>query len=512
MDSKNDGNRDKPTGRNMNHSVKSPSIRNNVKRQPQKPLNSNSQRPAKGTGKKAAVQPERKPAQKDSRSVKRKTVSKNNSDNSIMLRAFIKPLLVVIIILLLVVLVIKAVFFYQDETELLNREVTIEAGSERPDISLFFKDDPAIPDLVSSNLDFDEVNIDLPQTINFNIRMYGRNFACRLIILDTIAPKGEGIPQKIFSCDEIPDVSSCISGIDDITDVMLSWKEVPDMTGGGSFTAKALLTDAAGNETIVDVPFEVTKDSTPPVIEGAKDLFAYIGDSVLYRENVTVTDDYDTNPILSINADAVDLNTEGVYEVIYTAKDFSGNESSVTVNIQLAEKPEGYVEPEVVYAAAKEILDEITEPGMTEEEIALQIVWWCRYNIRFILKTSSSSWTEAAYNAFVYRSGNCYSTAYAVKALFDVAGIENMIIERWPYQTATHFWNYICIDGQWYHCDATWREGYDSYFFMYTTEELLDFWQGGWNGFQFKQELYPESATKSVQSRIDYKNHTIKEA
>ena len=132
-------------------------------------------------------------------------------------------------------------------------------------------------------------------------------------------------------------------------------------------------------------------------------------------------------------------------------------------------------------------------------------------NIKFILKTNSDSWTEAAYNAFINRTGNCYSTVYAVKVLLDVAGIENMIIERWPYETATHFWNYVKLNGQWYHWDATWREGYDSYFFMYTTKELQNFWQGGWNGFQYRVDDYPESATESVQSRIDYRNHTIKE-
>ena len=84
-----------------------------------------------------------------------------------------------------------------------------------------------------------------------------------------------------------------------------------------------------------------------------------------------------------------------------------------------------------------------------------------------------------------------------------------MIIERYPYQTATHFWNYVYLNGQWYHCDSTWRQGYDIYFFMYTTKELLNFWQGGWNGFQFKQKAYPESATESVQKKIDYKNHKI---
>jgi len=273
-----------------------------------------------------------------------------------------------------------------------------------------------------------------------------------------------------------------------------------------------VLTDACGNQTVVGVPFEVTRDSTPPEITGAMDIDVYLGDTISYRKNITVTDDYDDSPVLEIDTSNVEPDEPGKYDVIYKAKDFSGNESSVTVSIVILEKPEGYVEPEVVYEAAKEILDEITEPGMTDEEIALQIVWWCRYNIRFVLKTEYNSWTEAAYSAYTYRSGNCYATAYAVKALLDVAGFENMIIERWPYQTATHFWNYVKINGEWYHCDATWREGYDSYFFMYTTKELLNFWQGGWNGFQFKEEAFPESASESVQYRIDYYNHTMEAA
>ena len=421
----------------------------------------------------------------------------------------IKILMVSVVILLIALVAVRAVLFYKDETELLIPEVTLEAGTVRPEIGMFFSEEPAFPDLISCNLDFNEVNIDLPQTVTFNIGVYGKNFPCRLIITDTVAPSGEAVPQKLFACEDIPDVASCVTGIEDVTDVSLAWQEVPDISQGGSFVIKAVLTDAAGNTSEIGVPFEVIKDTVPPVITGTLDIEAYVGDSVSYRENVIVTDDYDENPVLEIDTSGVDLNTPGKYDVIYTARDFSGNESSVTVSIKLSEKPAGYVEPEVVYAAAREILEEITEPGMTEEEIALQIVWWCRYNIRFILKTDYNSWTEAAYSAYTYRYGNCYATAYAVKALLDVAGFENMIIERWPYQTATHFWNYVKINGQWYHCDSTWREGYDSYFFMYTTEELQDFWQGGWNGFQYRKDEYPESATESVQDRIDYDNHTI---
>lgn len=423
----------------------------------------------------------------------------------------IKGLIIAIAAVLLGLLAYGAVTFFRDETSLINQEVTIEAGSVRPDLNMFFAEEPQFPKLVSCNLNFEEVNINLPQTVTFNINMYGGNFPCKLIIADTIPPVGQGIAQKIFACEELPDALSCITGIEDVTDVAATWKNVPDMSLGGSFIVQASLTDGCGNETLVDVPFEVTKDSTGPVIAGTRDIEIYVGDNVTYRNNVVITDDYDENPELTIDTAGVDLNKSGKYDVTYTAKDFSGNETSVTIKLTVHEKPEGYVEPEVVYAAAKEILDSITEPGMTEEEVALQIVWWCRYNIRFILRTNSKSWTEAAYNAFKTHTGNCYSTAYAVKALLDVAGIENMIIERYPYQTATHFWNYVKLNGEWYHCDATWREGYDSYFFMYTTKELQDFWQGGWNGFQYKKDKFPESASKSVQKKIDYKNHKIKE-
>ena len=424
----------------------------------------------------------------------------------------LKPLVIGVACLMVVLVGVRVYQFFKEQKELLKQEVTIEAGTVKPDVNMFFTEMPAYPQFVSCNLNFDEVRYDIPQTVRFNIKMYGLNYPCRLIVQDTVAPKGEGVQQKIFSCEEMPGAITCLTGIDDVTDCTATWKDVPDMSMGGDFICTAVLTDASGNETEIGVPFSVTRDSTPPVIVGARDLEVYIGDPVRYREGIEISDDYDASPELTIDTSGVNLNEPGTYEVKYIVKDFTGNETEACVNIKVANKPEGYIEPEVLYEKAREILDSITEPGMTDEEVALQIVWWCRYNIRFILRTDTRSWTEAAYNAFISRTGNCYSTAYAVKALFDVAGLENMIIERYPYQTATHFWNYVKLNGEWYHCDATWREGYDSYFFMYTTAELLDFWQGGWNGFQFKQSLYPESAAKSVQNRIDYKNHTIKDA
>ena len=491
-----------------------PAVRDQGQRQIQKPaakqtqrtVQSNPQnrvqRPVQRPTQRPAQKPAQKPVQKQAQRPQKKSPNKDT-------KKIIIPLLAAAVVLIIVAGYFGVKRFLEKEYALVVSEMTIEAGSGKPDISMYLKGEPAMPKFLSCNLNFDEVNINLPQTIRFTITLYGKNFPCILNIVDTVAPTADGVPQSIFASQEMPDALSCVTNIQDVTDVTASWYEVPDMSRGGRYNTYVLLTDAVGNQTYVGVPFDVTLDSTPPVIKGYQDLQVYIGESIAYKKSIIVTDDYDSSPVLDVDTSKVDLNTPGKYDVTYTARDFSGNESSVTVKLKVSKKPKGYVEPDVVYAEARKILAEITEPGMTQEEIALQIVWWCRYNIRFNLRVQSSSWTEAAYNAYTKRIGNCYSTVYAVKALLDVAGIENMIIERYPFQTATHYWNYVKLNGQWYHCDSTWRKDYDSYFFMYTTNELLNFWQGGWNGFQFKQKAFPESATESVQKKIDYKNHKI---
>ena len=425
-------------------------------------------------------------------------------------RRFTLPLLIILLLEILVSIVaVGALTIYNEDTDMIVREQTIEAGSAA-DIKMYIPGEPKFPEYVSCNLDFTTVNYTIPQTIRFTVRMYGTNFPCVLNIVDTTPPTAEGIPQSLFSVDEIPPVEECVANIYDLNAVTVEWVEVPDISMGGNLTAKASVTDASGNVTIVNVPFTVTRDSVAPVIEGTEDIETYIGDTISFRENVTVTDDIDPNPQLDIDISEVDMEEPGTYVVTYRATDFSGNMSEVTINLKLKKKPSTYVEPEVVYAEAQKILDKITNDDMTDMEKALQITWWCRYNINYVSYCDDSSWTRAAYDGFTKRNGNCYTFAMSAKALFDVAGIENMIIIRDPYIYNPHYWNYINIDGEWYHCDSTPRIGWSSYFFMYTTKELKNFWHNGWNGYNFPEDLYPASATESVQSRINYSAHKIK--
>lgn len=402
-----------------------------------------------------------------------------------------------------------AIRYYDRETAKVKRFVLVEVGSPVSE-EMFFNEQMDFPELEECNLDFSGVNVDVPQTINFTITYFWTNMECELEIADTTPPTGTGIPQQIFAVEELPDVNKCVKDIKDRTEVTLKWGKIPNYKNGGEFKAEALLTDAVGNTASVMVPISVTKDSTPPVISGTKNYSGFVGSSIVYRDGVTVTDDYDKNPTLSIDTSGVDMSKPGKYKAIYTATDFSGNKTTAEIEVELLKKPKTYVEQETVDKAAQKILDKILKPGMTKMEQALQIVWWCRYNITYVNKGDSTSRNRAAYDAITKRRGNCYGYACAVREMLNLCGIENRFIKRYPYRYSIHYWNYINIDGEWYHCDSTPRKNYNSYFFMYTTKEIQNFHHSGWYGYTFKVENYPPSSTKSVQKKIDYANHKIK--
>ena len=278
------------------------------------------------------------------------------------------PLLIIGISAVLIFLVYYGVSsFLKEQFALVKQEITIEAGAPLPNLNSYLESEPAFPKLVNCNLNFDEVDANLPQTVRFNICMYGKNFPCTLNIQDTIAPVGQGVPQKIFASQELPDPMTCVTDVSDVTDVTASWTNVPDYSSGGIYNAYILLKDAVGNETYVTVPLDVTLDSTPPVIKGYQDLQVYIGDSVAYRKDLIITDDYDDNPTLDIDTSNVDLKTPGKYEVTYTARDFSGNETSVKVKLKVENKPKGYIEPDQVYAEAKKISSRYIAPPHTAD-------------------------------------------------------------------------------------------------------------------------------------------------
>ena len=264
-----------------------PEVRNQV----QKPAN----RPAPNNAKRPVQTASKKPVQKavpDKTSSKPKRSSKKFN--------FVPLVLILAAVLLIVIGYFSIKSFLEKEYAMVNTEMTIEAGSVKPDLGMFVKGEPTFENFLSCNLNFDEVNINLPQTIRFTVTMYGKNFPCVLTIVDTIAPTAEGVPQQIFASQEMPDPMTCITNVQDVTDCTASWYEVPDMSRGGRYNTYVTLTDAVGNQTYVVVPFEVTVDANPPEIKGYQDLEVYLGAIVSYRMYLIISDDHDSNPALDI--------------------------------------------------------------------------------------------------------------------------------------------------------------------------------------------------------------------
>ena len=417
--------------------------------------------------------------------------------------------LLLILILILVAADYYLVMDFRDrEIAKINTVIKLECGKPLTE-DMLMNADPAIPDIVSTNLDVSKIDTSVPQKVSYYFYFWRDKIPCTIYIMDTIPPSGEGIPQKLFSTDPIPKAEDVIFNTYDLNEYSIEYAYLPDMSMGGHFDVKVIVRDSSGNETDIFVPFDVTHDTVAPVITGAEDKEAFIGDTISYRDGVTVSDDIDPIPVFTIDSSQVNLKAEGTYPVTYTATDFTGNTTTVTVNITLKIKPDGYVDPEVVYEKAREVLDQITTPDMTDLEKALQITYWCRWQIHYGNRSVSTSWTAAAYQGLTQRTGRCYTYAMSARALFDVAGIENMIVKREKYGRSAHYWNYIKIDGQWYHCDSTPRHSYSSYIFCYTTKELQDFRVNNYNGYYFTVDNYPKSAKDSIQDRIDYRNHKL---
>ena len=352
-------------------------------------------------------------------------------------------------------------------------EVTIETGSEikledfltepMPECG-FYTDitsiDTTVPGSYSLVLKFDDLGREFHQNVVLNI-------------VDTTAPTGTAIPQTIY-CGQLPEASSVVTDVYDLAPVTVTYASEPDVSLGGDYVFDVLLTDAYGNEGVVEVPFTVIDDHTAPLIYGAHDIEAFIGHSISYLEGITVTDNYDAEPELTVDTSLIDISNPGEYPVTYTACDENGNSDSVTVTLTLRVEPERYYEVEVLYDLCRELNEQyqIYTEDMTDIEKAFRIFHWAHNNVYYAGVADKTDWTCAAYDGLTTLRGDCY-TYYAVcRAFLDMEGIPNILMARYPVTWSAHYWNLVYLDGAWYHCDALAFSAAEGYYFMCAEQDL----------------------------------------
>ena len=119
----------------------------------------------------------------------------------------------------------------------------------------------------------------------------------------------------------------------------VSYKERPDFSREGHQQVILVLKDAGGNKTELTANLTLEKDTVPPLIEGAEDLYILTGTKRPdYSGNLSVSDNHDINMEVAVDDSRVDLKTPGNYPLYYSAVDTAGNLTQVTVTVHVVDQ------------------------------------------------------------------------------------------------------------------------------------------------------------------------------
>ena len=378
------------------------------------------------------------------------------------------------------------------------KTVTIETGTPIEFCDFLYE---PVPDS-GFVTDVTAIDTTVPGSYKLRIKFWKFRQDVILNVVDTTAPTGEAVPQTIY-CNRLPSADEVVTNVYDLAPVTIAYKTEPAVSAGGEYVFQVSLTDESGNETIIDVPFTVIDDHLAPLIYGAHDIEGFVGDPISYLDGITVTDNYDPNPVLTVDNSQVNNRISSSFPVTYIATDENGNSTSVTVTLHLRVKPERYYDLDVVYGLAQDAIDQyqIYTDDMTDVEKAFRIFNWCHNYIHYIGTSDKTDWTVGAYDGFTTNQGDCYTYYCICRALLDVAGIPNMLVERYPITWSPHYWNLVYLEGQWWHCDACYAYYHEGYYFMYAYNDL-NHSDHGYDVDAYGPEI--NIAQDSVQDRVNY--------
>jgi len=333
----------------------------------------------------------------------------------------------------------------------IKSSITVEAGDPLPSVEAFI-DTPS--DSIKCETDISSIDTTVPgdYPVVFKSGMFSKT--ATLQVRDTIPPVATAKDVRLAMGSQAG-VADFIDNLVDKTPVSASFVNKPDFSKTGAQQVQIQLVDKGGNTVMLNANLEIFDDAEPPVIEGAKDIKVYIGETASYRNGVTVTDNKDQDPKLKIDSSAVNLDVVGVYTVTYTATDAAGNSSSVTVNVTVENRPDNYEDIQKLNQKADALLEKLKVKDMSEVEKAFTIFRWCRKNIPWYggrIKNHDS--VVQALKGLEGNTGDCYTCAVTCQVLMERAGFETKFMER-KNNLGLHYWLMVKVEGNWYHMDPS---------------------------------------------------------
>lgn len=411
-----------------------------------------------------------------------------------------KRLLLLLIPTLVILIVVGAYLVYRFYSNI-REELTLEAGSKTPAVEDFLYD----PDIsVNCNTDLEAVNMRKPGDHTIDFSWLFLHAESKLSIRDTTAPVAETEDLMVKVGDK-PRPKEFLLSYDDVTEISVSYANEPDVSEEGIQNVSIRLEDLGGNVTLLQAKLTVYDETKVPVINGADDRTIYTGESITYRNGITVEDALDPDPVLTIDNSAVNQDVPGVYPVTYTATDFCGRSSNVTIKVHVEEKPANYQDVEMLYSKADERLRLILKDGMTDIEKAFAIFRWTRLEIPWIQTGSHENDADQAILGLEGNSGDCYTHALVCKILMERAGFLSVMIEK-NTETGTHYWLKVNVDGNWYNMDPS--PIYIRQFIPFlATDQELKAWADKWRPhlYELKENPYPATPLVSPVS-VEYKD------
>lgn len=384
----------------------------------------------------------------------------------------------------------------EPSNSIFKAELTLEAGQPLPKAQDFF----LVP-AEDATMSISGFQVGVPGSYNVELKSQGQVYTAKLVVVDTIAPQAQAKPVTLGQNSKAKP-EDFVSDIVDATKVTVTFKAEPDWTKDGTQTVVVILTDAAGNKVEISSSLSLQLDSEAPVITGAKNLEAYAGSTVSYKKGVSVTDNVDEKPTLEIDNSKVDLSKPGVYEVIYKATDAAGNTSSVAVTLTVREKPDNFVDPEVIYARVDAILAKFIRDDMTDREKAEAIYVWSRRDTGHLSYGSAphrDDYLQTANEFLDTRKGDCFYFFAIQKLMFERLGIPTIDAKKVKNfeGDSNHYWLLVSVDGgkTYYHYDNVWSK-----YLCLVTDEALNNFSDVVDSHPFNRDasLYPATPTQPL--------------
>ena len=374
-----------------------------------------------------------------------------------------------------------------------NELVTIEAGSESLDVADFIIDEKYTGEFIT---DLSTIDLNTPGIYDLKIKIGKKDYKSQLEVIDTTAPTAEVVNLEIWT-NEVKNPEDFVTNIEDSTEVTVSFKQAPQFDLVGEHEIVLILEDTSGNKSELNSSLTVKQDTEAPEIIGAENQSVYIDEKVSYRRGVEAIDNRDGKIDFEVDSSKVNLKQVGKYDVIYTAKDSSGNIAEKAVTIIVKEKPKDYLDEEELHKLADKILDNLFTEGMTDKDKLWEIFKWTNNHINYTGSSDKSDWIQGVVRGIRKANGDCFTYYATARELLTRAGFENIEVQR---VDGTHYWNLVVYEGNWYHFDpCPHRRGYPYQCFLKTDVEVEEYSQWCKDYFKFDKSLYPRTPLEPLE-------------